>query len=202
GLPVDNTVLVSGTGNQVAPNRSPRNPLSSLNPNDIEPIELLNDASATAIYRSRVANCVVIVTTKSWAAGALQVGYNGQVGLQNVHQRLNLLNAEQYKEGVNALIDAGQGTPAERVTEIHGGGTDWQDVVFEENALTHNHDITFSWGNPSTNYLVALNNMNQDGILKGSAYRRYGGRFNLKHDTDRLRIGLSSSVSYVDDQLA
>lgn len=202
GLPVDNTVLISGTGNQVAPNRSPRNPLSSLNSNDIESIEILKDASATAIYGSRGANGVVIVTTKSGASGALQVGYNGQVGLQNVHQRLNLLNAEQYKEGVNALIDAGQGTPAERVTEIHKGGTDWQDVVFEENALTHNHDITFSWGNPSTNYLVALNNMNQDGILKGSAYRRYGGRFNLKHDTDKLRIGLSSSVSYVDDQLA
>lgn len=202
GLPIDNSVLISGTGNEVTPNRSPRNPLSSLNPRDIQSIEILKDASATAIYGSRGANGVIIVTTKSGAAGALKIGYSGNIGIQNVHQRLDLLNPQQYMAGVNALIDAGQGTEAERVTGIQNGGTDWQDVVFHENAMTQSHNLSMSWGNSSTNYLVALNHIDQEGLVENSGYKRYGARFNLRHTSDKFKFGISSNMSFVDDQMA
>src|SRR5690625_649299 len=130
GMPIDNSVLITGTGNQVTGNPTPRNPLSALNPSDIQSIEILKDASATAIYGARGANGVIMITTKTGEGSeALQISYSGSVGVQNTHNRLNLLNEQQYMEGVNALIAAGEGSESDRVTQMHGGGTDWKDVI-------------------------------------------------------------------------
>lgn len=199
GLPIDNSVLISGTGNQVVANRSPRNPLSALNPNDIESIEVLKDASATAIYGSRGANGVILITTKSGSAGALKVTYDGSFGIQNVHRRLDLLTPQQYMDGVNDLISKGQGLPSEIVTGIQDGGTDWQDVVFAENAPIWINDLSFSWGNNTTSYLIALNVTSQDGVARGSTYDRYGARFNMRHQTEKFRLAFNSNMSYIND---
>ena len=200
GMPIDNTVLITGTGNQVTGNPTPRNPLSALNPSDIQSIEILKDASATAIYGARGANGVIMITTKTGEGSEdLQISYSGSVGVQNTHNRLNLLNAQQYMEGVNALIDAGEGSESDRVTQIHGGGTDWQDVIFRDNALMRNNDISFSWGNRATSYLVSVNNTAQNGLIEGSSYERYGARLNLRHSTDRVNFGINSSMSYIQD---
>src|SRR5690606_15462142 len=104
------------------------------------------DASATAIYGSRGANGVIMITTKKGVSGPLRVSYTGTIGVQNVHHRLDLLNARQYKEGINQIIDAGGGDPLEKVTDIANGGagTDWQDVVYRKNALTQTHNLDFS----------------------------------------------------------
>ena len=201
GLPIDNSVLIGGTGDQVASTRSPRNPLSGLNPEDIESIEVLKDASATAIYGARGANGVVLVTTKSGAAGGgLRVNYNGQLGIQSVHNRLDLLSPQEYMNGINALIDAGGGEPSERVEGISGEGTDWQDVVFNTSAPMQKHNLTFSWGNSNTSYLVSLNSTRQDGLVRRTAFDRYGARFNLTHNTERLKTGMRLTTSYINDK--
>lgn len=95
GLPIDNSVPISGTGNQVASNPSPRNPIAFLNPDDIESIEILKDSSATAIYGARGANGVIMITTKSGREGKLMVDYSGHVGINTLHKRLNLLDPEE-----------------------------------------------------------------------------------------------------------
>src|SRR5690625_7357863 len=102
-------------------------------------------------------------------------------------------------EGVNALIDAGEGSESDRVTQIHGGGTDWQDVIFRDNALMRNNDISFSWGNRATSYLVSVNNTAQNGLIEGSSYERYGARLNLRHSTDRVNFGINSYMSYIKE---
>lgn len=200
GLPIDNSVLISGTGNQVASNPSPRNPLSSLNPQDIESIEILKDASATAIYGSRGANGVIMVTTRKGKSGDFQVNYNTQLGIQNVHNRLNLLNPEAYRDGINSLIDAGGGEDSERVTEIIGDGTDWQDVIFNDNAPIQKHNMNFSWGNSNTTYLVGLNTTQQQGLIENTSFDRYGSRFNVSHTSDKFNMGFNGNASYIKDK--
>lgn len=199
GLPIDNSVPISGTGNQVASNPSPRNPIAFLNPDDIESIEIMKDASATAIYGARGANGVIMVTTKSGQDGKLMVNYNGHVGINTLHNRLNLLSPAEYMEGINALIDGGLGSEAERVTGIMDGGTDWQDVVFREKALLQKHNLAFSWGNGKTNYMVSLNNTKEDGLLENTSFDRYSARLNVNHRTERFNFGISTTSSYIKD---
>src|SRR5690606_36383192 len=122
GLPVDNSSVVSGSGANFSSMRTPRNPLNSINPNDIASIEVLKDASATAIYGARGANGVVIITTKSGISGALKVNYDAYGGIQNVAKKIELLGPSDYMSTVNAIIDAGGGTSEQRVNEIQGGG--------------------------------------------------------------------------------
>jgi TonB-linked SusC/RagA family outer membrane protein len=202
GLPIDNSVLISGTGNQVASNPSPRNPLSALNPQDIESIEILKDASATAIYGSRGSNGVILVTTKKGESGNFQINYNAQFGVQNVHNRLDLLSPQEYMNGINSLIDVGGGEEAERVEGITGNGTNWQDVIFNDNAPTQKHNLNFSWGNSNTTYLVAVNTTQQQGLVENSSFDRYGSRFNLSHNTEKFNMGFNGNASYIKDKFA
>ena len=109
GLPINNSPAISQTGNETAPTRSPRNPISFLNPEDIASIDILKDASATAIYGSRGANGVVMITTKKGNSKDLRIDYSTHIGFNSVHNRLNLLSAEDYFAGINSLIDLGAG---------------------------------------------------------------------------------------------
>jgi TonB-linked SusC/RagA family outer membrane protein len=199
GLPIDNSPLISESGNQVVTSRSPRNPLSSLSPSDIASVEILKDASATAIYGSRGANGVILITTKRGVTGPIQVSYTGTVGIQNVHRRLDLLNAEEFKEGINAIIDAGAGDPLDKVTDIINGGTDWQDVVYREDALSQTHNLNLSGGNGKGAFLVALNHSKQNGLVKGSSFDMYGARVNLNHNGDKFKMGFNGNFSYIKD---
>src|SRR5690606_34521494 len=114
GMPVNNLAPVTGSGAGFVATPNPRNPLNSLNPADIESIEILKDASATAIYGSRGSNGVVMITTKKGAAGKLKISYNTYFGVQKVANSLDLLNGQQYKEVLNAIIDDGGGVASER----------------------------------------------------------------------------------------
>ncbi|WP_161554452.1 SusC/RagA family TonB-linked outer membrane protein [Sinomicrobium soli] len=199
GVPIDNSPAITSAGSQISVSRTPRNPISFLNPSDIESIDILKDASATAIYGARGANGVVMITTKKGKSGQLAVDYSTQVGFNRVHQRLDLLNAEQYRTGINALIDAGNGTDVQRVAEFEGNGTDWQDVVFNDAALFVNHNFNFSWGNETTTYMASINNTREEGLVKNSKFNRYSARFNLNHRTDKVHFGISSTTSYIKD---
>lgn len=205
GVPIENQAAQAGTGAGFVGDRSPRSEISSLNPADIESIEILKDASATAIYGSRGANGVVLITTKSGREGQLQVDYNGYIGIQNPSNELDLLNPQQYQSVINGIIDDGGGDPAQRVedSELTDGVTDWRDQVFRSNALVYNNNLSFSGGSESTQYYVSLNMMNQDGMVKSSAYESYGGRVNIDQQvSEKFNWGVKLNANYAKDNYA
>ncbi|GAA4780998.1 TonB-dependent receptor [Olivibacter ginsenosidimutans] len=199
GLPLDNSAAVTGSGTSFTGMRTVRNPLNSINPNDIASIEVLKDASATAIYGSRGANGVVLITTKSGSSGALRVQYDAYAGMQNVAHKIELLNAPDYMRVMNAIIDAGGGNESQKITDISGTGTNWLDEIYHQQAAIQNHNLSFSGGNEHTTFLASLNYYDQDGILLHSNNKRYTGRINLEHHADRFKLGLSLSTSYSKD---
>ena len=154
------------------------NGMSSFNASDIESIEVLKDASATAIYGSRGANGVVQITTKSGKAGVSRVTYESTYTNQIIQRKLNLMNGvqmldfiKQYYSNSNLVL------PAE-VTNAKNSETDWQDQVLRA-ALQQNHTLSFSGGNDKTQYYVSGNYLDQPGIIKGSDFNRGSMRFNL-----------------------
>lgn len=199
GLPIENSVLIGGTGNQVASTRSPRNPIGFLNPSDIQSIEILKDASAAAIYGARGANGVILITTKNGGNSDLNINYSGHLGTSQPHNTLDLLNADQYRSGINSLIDAGVGSEAEKVTGNTGNNTNWQDEVFRSSAMLQKHNLSFGWGNTNTSYLVSVNNTQEEGLVERTSFNRYGARFNLNHNTEKIKFGISATTSYIND---
>lgn len=203
GVPIDNSRPVSqGSIVGFSDNRSPRNPMSSINPADIESLEILKDASATAIYGSRGANGVILITTKSGKAEKMKVSYSGSVGIQSPSNKLDLLSATDYKRVLNDIINAGGDSEANRVGDIANGGigTDWQDEVTRQNAITHEHQLSFSGGNSKTFYYTSFNYVNQEGIVKNTSFERLGARLNLKSDiNEHLKIGMNVTGSYMKD---
>ncbi len=203
GVPIDNSRPVSqGSIVGFSDSRSPRNPMSSINPADIESLEILKDASATAIYGSRGANGVILITTKSGKAEKMKVSYSGSVGIQSPSGKLDLLSAADYKRVLNEIIDASGDAEANRVGDIANGGrgTDWQDEVTRQNAITHEHQLSFSGGNSKTYYYTSFNYVNQEGIVKNTSFERLGARINLKSDINsKLKIGMNATGSYMKD---
>ncbi|MFC6100229.1 TonB-dependent receptor [Olivibacter domesticus] len=206
GFPVDNSpALGSGSDPGFSENRSPRNPLASINPRDIESIEILKDASATAIYGSRGANGVILITTKSGQAGDVKVSLHASGAIQTPFSRLNLLSATEYKEVLNQLIDAGGASEEESIGDIANGGlgTDWQEEVTNQAAIMQNHQLSFTGGTDRSKYFLSLNYVDQDGIVKTTDFNRYGLRLNLDSKvSDRFKIGLNASTSYVRNTFA
>lgn len=206
GVPIDNSRAVeSGSIVGFNSNRTPRNPMSSINPADIESLEILKDASATAIYGSRGANGVVLITTKSGKTGKQQISYSGSVSISSPAKKLDLLNATDYKRVLNAIIDEGGESDIYRVGDIqnNGLGTDWQDEVTKQNAVSHEHQLSFTGGNEKTFYYASLNYANQDGIVKNTSFERWGARLNLKSNINsRLTINFNVTGSYVKDRFA
>lgn len=200
GLPIDNSQVTSGTGTEIPGTRTPRNPLSTLNPADIESIDILKDASSTAIYGARGANGVVLITTKKGTRGKMKVSYNGYTGLQSVAKKLDMLNAEDYQRVLNDILDDGGGNPEERITGIEDGGTDWQDEVMR-NAKVQSHNLSMTGGDEATRFYLSLNYYNQEGIVINSSIKRYDTRINFDHTVaDKFHTGLNLAASYIDDQ--
>lgn len=200
GLPLDNSTVVSGGGENFTNSRAPRNPLNTINPADIESIEILKDASATAIYGSRGANGVVMITTKKGKAGRLSITYDAYGGIQNVANNIKLLNASEYQQVMNDIIDAGGGSENDRVATLTNDGTDWLGSVFRKNAPTHNHNLSFSGGNENTQFNTSFNYYSQDGLIINSAFKRYSARLNLEHRVkENFKLGVNINTSYTKD---
>ena len=154
------------------------NGMSSFNASDIESIEVLKDASATAIYGSRGANGVVQITTKSGKAGVSRVTYESTYTNQIIQRKLNLMNGVQMIDFIKKYYtNSNLVLPAE-VTNATNAETDWQDQVLRA-ALQQNHTLSFSGGNDKTQYYVSGNYLDQPGIIKGSDFNRGSMRFNL-----------------------
>jgi TonB-dependent starch-binding outer membrane protein SusC len=163
---VDGVPLESGGISGVA------NPLALLNPNDIESMNILKDASATAIFGNRASNGVIIITTKKGSSGKLKVSYNSNVTLSTVTKTADILNADEYR----ALVMA-KGTTAQKAL-LSLGHTKWTDKIFRE-AIAQDHNISFSGGIKKFPYRLSLGYLNQDGILKTDNMQRGTMAINL-----------------------
>ena len=155
------------------------NGLATINPSDIESIEVLKDASATAIYGSRGANGVVMVTTKSGRAGQARVVFESSAGVQKLRKKLELMNADEYVDfSKRYYTNSGQAFPADLAAYTPGYNTDWQDEVFRT-ALLSNNNLSVSGGNEKTRYYISTGFTSQQGIVRNSGYQRGSVRLNL-----------------------
>ena len=197
GFPIDNGNTTPGAGGNRA---SPGDPLSSISSSEIASIEVLKDASATAIYGARGANGVVIVTTKRGDVGKAKIDFDYSMNVSNVRKKLDLANARELAILTNEwatnnnqpLIYDGEDKP---LPEELGEGTDWQDQIFTT-ALTHDYNLTVSGGDEDTRYLVAGNYLNQDGIIIESNFKRAGLKFNLDQNFgDRAKFGINTNLT-------
>lgn len=168
-------------------------PLAAINPNDIESIEILKDASATAIYGSRGANGVVIITTKRGRAGKGTVTLDSYYGQQQIANKIEVLDAHQFGDFVNeAKLNANQ-TPI-YVNPKNLETTDWQDAIFRKAPMA-NYQLTFSGGDEKTKYSITGAYFAQDGIIKSSNFKRYSFRSNLDREVSK-RLTVGTSVTY------
>ncbi|WP_080241298.1 SusC/RagA family TonB-linked outer membrane protein [Spirosoma rigui] len=167
-------------------------PLSTINPNDIESVEVLKDASATAIYGSRAANGVVLITTKRGKSGRTSVSYESYYGVQKVSKTIPVLNAAQFAQLENeAFKNNYYANPASL-----GEGVNWQRLVFRQ-APIQNHQLTVNGGSEKTQLALSLNYFNQEGVIINSGFERYSLRLNVDHRvSDRIKIGTSILGSY------
>ena len=179
----------------------------AINPNDIESVEILKDASATAIYGSRGANGVVIITTKRGKAGRNQIQFESYYGIQKVRKKIPMLNAEQLatliNEGVANVNKDNQGNVGfpkplpftEEQIKGFGVGTAWQDEIFRD-APIQNYQLTFSGGTDKSQYAVSGNYFDQQGIVINTGFSRGSVRLNLDQEINkRLKLGVSATIS-------
>ncbi len=154
---------------------------NSVDPNDIQSIEVLKDASASAIYGTRAANGVILITTKKGSKSAPSINYNFYLGIQKPSKTLNVLNATQYMLKLDTVAASNNLTLPYSASQISaaGIGTNWQDQIFRS-ATAQNHSLSFSGASDKSNYYIGLNYFNQNGIVLGSSYKKYGARFNYE----------------------
>lgn len=202
GVIVNNGSVAATGGAGFSNNKTPRNPLNTLNPADIASIEILKDASSTAIYGSRGSNGVVLITTKKGKSGKLRVNYDFYYGIQEAAETLDLLSPTEYRDVLNAIIDDGGGDPGQVINEIEDGGTNWLDLILHQ-APTQNHNISFSGATDNINYYSSLNYYSQEGLVKGSGMERYNVRLNLGSNSDKkYNYGINMNASYIKDDFA
>ena len=152
---------LAGTG-------SGSSPLNFINPEDIETMDVLKDASATAIYGSRGANGVIIITTKKGKSGVSKVSVSTNVGMSTIAKKLSVFSADEFREKV---VEVGG------ILEDRGGSTDWQDEL-TRTAITQDYNLMMSGGNNNLSYRASLGYLDQEGIVINTGIKRYSGRVN------------------------
>lgn len=166
--------------------------INFLNPADIESIDILKDASATAIYGARGANGVVMITTKRGRRGEKStISVSSYYGVQQTAKRFHLLNAKQYATVANEWLKNNGEQPYFNVSEVQNPGTDWQDAIFRD-AAVQNHTLTFSGSTEKTNYSLSGNYYKQDGIIINSGVQKGSFRLNMDHE---IKSWLSLAVN-------
>lgn len=178
------------------------NQLNSIDPSNIESIEILKDASATAIYGSRGTNGVVLITTKRGRTGRAQVDYSSSFSFQKVAKKFDLLNATEWANLVNEANDL-NGAPhtfSDDQIAAMGVGTDWQDVVYRT-ALTQRHMLSVSGGNENLRYMLSGNITDQEGVVIESGLKRYASTLNLDANVSKkLTLGSNLTFSHTENQ--
>lgn len=196
----------------VSQNISSENPLLMINPNDVERIDVLKDASAAAIYGSRAANGVVLITTKRGKAGqAPRLSFNVSATIQNPNNEYDYLNASEWKEFSTTLAETQLAAyppawhsffePANSMVndpDYYGSGdTDWQDLITNKDALWMEYGLNYTGSKDNVRYSAAINVTDMEGIMLGNEFERYGFRMNLDSDLgNRVTVGSSFSYNY------
>jgi TonB-dependent starch-binding outer membrane protein SusC len=180
-----------------------QSPLASLNPGDIESIEILKDASATAIYGARGANGVVLITTKKGQAGRTRVTYDANFGQQEVSKKLDMLSQEQYLDiiGQSGLGSAWVDSLTGKVHDYLYNPDlfiNWQDLIFKKGSI-QNHNLGISGGTSRSTFNLSLGYLRNDGIILNSVFERYSARLNMESNlSDRLKVGSRFNTNYTD----
>jgi TonB-linked SusC/RagA family outer membrane protein len=209
GFPVTNPSPAQGLSSGNARSEAFPNVLATLNPNDIESMEVLKDASATAIYGSRGANGVVLITTKRGKEGQSNIEFESFYSISRITKLHQLINASESLKAKNEqLVNLGRteryGTdPAygPRKPDDYLPGTDWQKEIYRD-APTQNYQLTLSGGNDKVRYLVSGNYFDQNGIILTNNFKRYSTRFNLDARlSNRIKIGSNFSLTRSDNIL-
>ena len=179
------------------------NPLSMVNPQDIESFNVLKDASATAIYGSRGSNGVIIITTKKGRKGsAPQVSYNGSVTMSMKKKLIDVMNGDQYRAFATQLYK-GNAREEAAMAALGDANTDWQDEIYRT-AWSHDHNVTLSGAIGNLPYRVSLGYTDQQGILKTSDFKRYTAALNLNPSllNDHLTLNLNAKGMWAKTQYA
>ncbi|MFT3824768.1 MAG: TonB-dependent receptor [Chitinophagaceae bacterium] len=174
-----------------------------LNQNDIESVEVLKDAASAAIYGARASAGVILITTKKGKGGNVQLNYNGYYGTQAPARRLDLLNATQYATLRNEASVAGGGNIIYNDPQSLGKGTDWQDLIFNNDARMQNHELSVSGGGDKSTYYASFGYYAQDGIVATdiSKYKRFNIRLNSSHKIKKwLSFGNNVAYSHIKSQ--
>ncbi|TFU94843.1 TonB-dependent receptor [Barnesiella sp. WM24] len=189
---IDGVVIDSATDDESS------NPLASINPSDIVSMDVLKDASATAIYGSRASNGVIMITTKRGKAGEATVTYDVYLGWQEMPKKYDMLNLREYAEHHNFRADYLSSVDKNNAfirPELLGEGTDWQDELFRK-AFMMNHNVSVTGGNERTTWAFSGGYLDQDGIALGSGFKRYTLRSNLETQIKSwLRGGVNFSLT-------
>ena len=192
GIPLDNSNLTPSGGSAAGyGGGASKNPLSFINPEDIESMVILKDASSTAIYGSRGANGVVLITTKKGKSGVGTITYDAYVGVSNIREKMDVLSTSQFRSYTRAdgskLLDK-------------GASTNWQDQIFRS-AITQNHSLSLSGGTDKSTYHASLGYVDQEGIVHNSGLKKLNGslKFTQKGFKDKLLLTGSLVASQQQD---
>ena len=181
--------------------------ISTLNPADIESIDVLKDAASAAIYGSAGANGVVLITTKQGREGKAQISFDAYYGIQNVARKANMLNAKEYmaimdEQALNGGLSAYDWSQYQSIYDANGNvyDTDWVDTMFKDNATTESYTLGVTGGSATSTYALSLGYMSQEGIVGGSDvsnYSRYNFRVNSEHKLFKDILKVGEQVSFV-----
>ena len=171
--------------------------ISDINPNDIESMEVLKDASSTAIYGSRGANGVVLITTKKGSKGAKNLSINITEGFQTPGRLADLITGEDFINFMNAgYTNQGSKPPFPNSPNTYKGNTNWEKEILNS-SLLQDYTITFDGGSNNTNYLLSIGYYSQDGLVPAQGYQKYSFRTNLFHSFNKwLTVGTNSQYTY------
>ena len=179
-------------------------PLSTINPADIVSMEILKDASATAIYGAQGANGVVLITTKHGKSGEAKFSYDGMVAMSRQTVRLNMMNLREYAQYYNEMIEEGdiyETNPYYATPSLLGKGTNWQDEIFRT-AWQHQHQLSAQGGSDKVQYYVSGSYMDQQGTIIGSNFNRFSVRTNLDAQLKKwLKLGVNATYAITNDNL-
>ena len=186
--------IVDGFPIGLAGTGSGESPLNFINPEDIESMDVLKDASATAIYGARGANGVVIITTKKAKEGISNISISSNIGVSTLANKIPVFSADEFRRNVVAVGG---------ILEDGGGNTDWQEEL-TQTAITHNHNLVFQGGSERFTYRASLGYFDQEGVVINSNFKRYSGRIGATQKLlpdDRLKIdfNISSSVEFFEN---
>jgi TonB-linked SusC/RagA family outer membrane protein len=175
------------------------NALSDINPSDIESVEVLKDGAATAIYGSRAANGVILITTKKGRNGRTQVNYDMYYGVSKAFRKPDLLSAQEFVTIANEKLTNANLT-ADAKMNNENTNTDWLDVVFRNKAIAQSHTLSFSGGNDKTTFYVSAGYLRTDGIIISNFAERYGIRANVEHRANKfIRFGNNITLGRTED---